>query len=286
MTLNVLKIACSIGMAVGIAPLVIADRSINTITQSSSTLTSMYDELKNAPELEDTHMFIEKMYKEPDEHNRATFLKGTHGAIAVSKLFETQDPSFQNSGLLLATDTYGRSEYIHKDIKLVFEEYGFEKCLKMSTEDLDEKQRKLWEKAKEKEHEHESLFKERKEKNEVVVKRDILAEGYMQKKGLSIASKYDARYFILKTNGSLFYYLSESDVQKGTSAFYGHKRLLKVERVHYTNKMRFTFENSNGEPPITQKFRLDTKENDDFNKWVEAATKITGVNSQSGNVTC
>ena len=284
MTLNVLKVACGIGNVAGIAPLKLADGALNIIAQNSSTLTSMYDELKNMPQLKPTHEFIEEMYKKPDELNRAKSLEGTHGAIAVSKIYIPKDSRFQNSGLVLATDMDGKSEYIHKDIKLVVEEYGFEKCLKMSTEDLYEKQRKLWEKAKKKEHEHESLFKERKEKNKVVDNEDILAEGYMEKKGLSIVSKYDARYFILKTDGSLFYYLSESDALN--SAFYGHKRLLKVERVNDTNKMRFAFENSNDKPPIIQKFRIDTNQNDDCNKWIEAAEKITRVNSESGNATC
>lgn len=240
----------------------------------------MYDELKNVSELKPTHKFIEEMYKKPDELNRAKSLKETHGAIAVSKLFQPQDSRFQNSGLVLATDTYGVSEYIHKDIKLVVEEYGFEQCLTMSTVDLDGNKRKLQEEAEKKEQEHERLFKERKEKNEAVDSSDILAKGYMQKKGvsgISIVSRFNERYFILKTDGALYYYMSESDAQKGNDAFYGLKRLVKVEKVHHTNDMKFTFENSNGEPPIIQMFRIIPNRNDDndCHKWIEAAKKIT-----------
>jgi len=77
--------------------------------------------------------------------------------------------------------------------------------------------------------------------------------------------------------------MSESDAEKGTSAFHGLKRLLKVERILETNEMKFKFENLNGAPPIIQRFRVLPNQNDDCKKWVDAARKITRASSASGN---
>jgi len=289
MSLNILKIACDIGKAAGVAPLVLAGDAIQIITDSSSTLTSMYDELKYLPELESTHTFIEKMCQEPDELNRAQSLEGIHGAIAVSEIFEPPDPHFLRSGLVLATDDYGVSEYVHKDIQQVVEKHGFDQCLQMSTKDLGKRKGEILEEATKKKDEQERLFREQKEKNEDDDKRGILFEGYMEKKGVSVipfGSRYNKRYFILKTDGTLFYYMSESDVEKGTSAIHGCKRFLKVVRMQKTNEMEFKFENPNGERPITQKFRVLPNQNDDCNEWVKAARKITRASSASGNTAC
>ena len=98
----------------------------------------------------------------------------------------------------------------------------------------------------------------------------------MEKKSVScfsIVSRYNKCYFILKTDGTLFYYMSESDAE--ISAWYVCKRLLKVERMQKTNEMEFKFANSNGERSIIQRFRVLTNQNDDCKKWVEAAGKIT-----------
>jgi len=56
--------------------------------------------------------------------------------------------------------------------------------------------------------------------------------------------------------------------------------------MHKTNEMEFKFANLNGEPPIIQRFRTLPNQNDDCNKWVEAAGKITRAESASGNATC
>merc|ERR1712238_320111 len=286
MSLNVLKIACGIGSIVGFAPLKIADKTRKLITDNSSTLTSMYDELKKLPELESTHMFIEKMYKDPDELKRTKPIEGTHGAIAVSKLFKPLDNTFKHSGLVLATDMHGVSEYIHKDIKLVFEKHGFKECLQMKTEDLHEKNRELLIEAKKEEDEYERLFRKIKKNNEVVDNSDILAKGFMQNKAIkekkikNVFSRFNERYFILKRDGILLYYTSKNDAEIGTSAFYGHKLLKKVERVYGTNEIKFEFANLNDELPIIQRFRILPIRNNDCDKWVEAAKQITYVKTK------
>mmetsp|Transcript_37886 Transcript_37886/g.38351 ORF Transcript_37886/g.38351 Transcript_37886/m.38351 type:complete len:94 (+) Transcript_37886:794-1075(+) len=77
--------------------------------------------------------------------------------------------------------------------------------------------------------------------------------------------------------------MSESDAEKGTSAWYVCKRLLKVERMQKTNEMEFEFANPNGERPKIQRFRVLPNQNDDCKKWVDAARKITRASSASGN---
>ena len=73
----------------------------------------------------------------------------------------------------------------------------------------------------------------------------------------------------------MLYYTSENDAEIGTSEFYGHKLLKKVEGVYGTNEMKFEFANSNDEIPIIQRFRILPIRNDDCDKWVEAAKQIT-----------
>ena len=87
--------------------------------------------------------------------------------------------------------------------------------------------------------------------------------------------RFNERYFILKRDGTLLYYMSENDAEIGTSAFYGHELLKKVEWLHGTNEMKFEFANSNDELPIIQWFRILPNQKDDCDKWVEAAKQIT-----------
>jgi len=96
-----------------------------------------------------------------------------------------------------------------------------------------------------------------------------------EKKIENVCSRFNERYFILKRDGILLYYTSKNDAEIGTSAFYGHKLLKKVERVYGTNEMKFEFANSNDELPIIQRFRILPIRDDDCDKWVEAAKQIT-----------
>merc|ERR1712238_194106 len=280
-SLNILKFACGAGKITGFAPLVIAENVRKFIPDNSSTLTSMYDELKKLPELESTYTFIEKTWEDPDILNRTKPVEGTHGAIAVSKLFKSPDVKFERSGLVLAADMYGKCQYIDKKIKLVFEKHGFKACLKMKTEDLHEKNRELLLEAKKEEDEYECLFSKIKENNEVVDNSDILVKGYMQNKAIkekkikNVFSRFNERYFILKRDGILLYYTSENDAEIGISAIYGHKLLKKVERVSGTNEMKFEFANSNDALSIIQRFRILPNQKDNCDKWVKAAKQIT-----------
>jgi len=199
------------------------------------------------------------------------------GAKQISELFKTPDPDFSESGLVLATDMNGVSEYVKRSVKMVYEEFGFEKCLKMQLSELEDKREELLMKEEEEAAAHQELFEQRKVQNLHDAEEQVLIEGYLEKKGLRNAlSMFQKRYFVLGKDGTLIYYKDEEARNEFHKYNAGKSKtgLLDIRKGERgTNEMIFIFKHpKDGEKRIEQIFRTGKDENRET--WLDKATSL------------
>jgi len=299
MSLNVIQLFCSVGKAfesppqgIGCDVISMAKNTINSFKDSVSVFQEMYEELMKHEELKPVSDWINDAVKDISAPRKllGTTLKNfkTQGGKDVSKLFNPKDDNFIRSGLVLATDMNGVTEYVHKDIKMVYEEVGFEKCLKMSQVELQEMTIGLMEDTKKQKKEHDKIFRKAKETDDNAL---VLAKGYLEKKGVNVLSGYEQRYFVLYGDGSLAYYKTKdpknSDHCSNNVLGKCKAGLFDIQKGDRgRNHMIFTFKNSKSESlsPIKLTFRTisnsEGTNNDTRQAWIDAATKLLIRRSQ------
>lgn len=152
LSLKVMKVACAIGRLAGLPLPVISDipsQGNGWISKSTKSLTAMYNTLSEDKDLAPVTSFIDKKYNsvvavgteaienaesgEVHEEPSCKLIQKSYNEIkSLADTFNKPDPGFHRSGLVLAIDKQGNSEYVHRDFKDVYEEHGFEACIKMN----------------------------------------------------------------------------------------------------------------------------------------------------------
>mmetsp|Transcript_23445 Transcript_23445/g.35582 ORF Transcript_23445/g.35582 Transcript_23445/m.35582 type:complete len:409 (-) Transcript_23445:125-1351(-) len=287
MTLRMLKLASDAAKIF----IPIPDEIKNTINTANETLDkfrgsgygTLYDFLMKQKELKAVSKYISQ------EGDNLTDISGllqsalensgveNQGAKQISELFDPPDETFTKSGLVPATDMNGVTHYVKKEIKLLYEEFGYEICLKMEMPEIEEERKELLEKKSQDEIAHKKLFEKRIQENLNSSGTRILNEGYLEKKGLgNPLSLFQKRYFVLKNDGTLVYYESKDDCDKFFKHDAGQKSktgLLEIQKGSGSNDMIFIFKNpKENENDIKQTFR--TTDYEDREKWITRARRL------------
>merc|ERR1719491_1309864 len=187
-----------------------------------------YDILKKDEDLKPVVDFIDKQSSALSSGNYTDITppstlnellqKSSEEIEKLAESFDPPDPEFEKSGLVCAVDKKGFREFVRKDIKLIYEEFGFEECLKMTTKELEDSKREYLAKKTEEDESNQLDAKKKFEENHKADEKKIIIEGCLEKRGLSEFSSYKKRYFILQNNGWLLYYDSKKDKEKGAIA--------------------------------------------------------------------
>jgi len=262
LSLRVLNIAFALGRAAGVPLPTISNLSKDLkkgAEENISNLTSVYDTLKEDTDLKDEIDCIESTISSliptkgveraldmPNVSLESTTpaTSASYSEIAnIAKNFKPSDPSFERSGLVLATDMDGVSEYVSKIMKPVYEEFGYDESMKMTQDDLNIKRQELKVKHEKEKHDFEALYKDKAIAKEISVKEQIVLEGVLEKKGHDFLSGFKEKYFVLYVDGMLVYYKSEEEKKKN-----------KTDKITHLGKITDIVKDANKKKPNDLQF--------------------------------